>query len=139
MADPTIKARGDREYRKFRDAGADGTCVAVCGTDGGNVQTDAVFSGLSVAIKVTTITVGTTEVALPATALSGRNSISINNKDSTTTLYLGPTGVTADDAASTGGWEVPPQFTFGTDITDAVTIYGIVASGSITVKILELA
>lgn len=94
--------------------------------------------GLSVAGEVTVISVSTSAVKLPTTALTDRNAISIHNKSASTTLYIGfSSSVTADDT-STGGWEVPPGNYFNTDVTPDVEIWGI-STAAITVKVLELA
>lgn len=97
-------------------------------------------SGLSNAGKVTTISVSTTASLIPTTALTNRNAISVLNTSSTTTLYLGfANTVTADTVVgTTSGWEVGPNEIWHVDITDSIPLYGIVASGSILVKILEV-
>lgn len=90
--------------------------------------------------KVTTVSVGTTAVAIPTTSLTDRNTLIIWNKDNAATLYIGPANtVTADDAATTGGWEILPREMLNIDITDSIQVYAIVASGTVTVKILEAA
>jgi len=96
-------------------------------------------SGLRKEIKVTTLTVGTSATLIPTSALVDRNSMAIHNKDGIATLYIGPLTVTADDVAATGGWEVDPDSIFSLDITEDIGLYGIVGSGSITVKVLEFA
>jgi hypothetical protein len=98
-------------------------------------------SGLSTAFKITTVDVSTSAVALPTTPLTDRNAISILNTSGSTTLYIGPdTGVTADTVAgTTSGWEIGPNEIWHVDVTDDITIYAIVASGTIQVKILEVA
>lgn len=99
------------------------------------------FSGLSEAIKISTLSIGDTVTALPTTALSNRNSISIQNKSSTETLYVGPSNVEANSTVGgNGGWEIPPQEALNFDIKDVVTIYAIAPTGkTILVKILEMA
>jgi len=94
--------------------------------------------GLSSAVKTTVISVTTSATPIPAASLTQRNSMGIHNK-SGVTLYLGSSSVTADDAASTGGWELPAGQKFFFDITDSIIIFGIVAAGSASVKIMELA
>jgi len=99
------------------------------------------FSGLSTEVKVTTLDVPDTEVALPATALSGRNSLSILNTDGVETLYIGPTGLTADNiAGTTSGDEIGPGNKFAIDITDSITLYARAEAGkTIRVKVSEYA
>lgn len=95
-------------------------------------------SGLTTAGTVTVVSVGTSAVKIPTTPLTSRNTISIHNKDTSATLYIGfSSAVTADDT-STGGWEVPAGNYFNTDVTPTVEIYGI-STTTITVKVLELA
>lgn len=95
-------------------------------------------SGLRTSIKNTTLSIGTTAVPIPAIALSNRNSINVYNKG-TSILYVGPSNVTADDNASTGGWEVEANSYFSLDITDGIVLYGIRATLSEAVKVMELA
>lgn len=95
-------------------------------------------SGLTTDGKITVMSISTTAVKIPSTPLANRNSMSVHNKSNTLTLYIGfDNGVTADDT-STGGWEIPPGGFFNTDITDNIEIWGI-STGSITIKVLELA
>lgn len=87
-----------------------------------------------------TVTSVSSTAADPLTAaLTDRVSLSIRNKSTDTTIYLGPTSsVTADDTA-TGGWEIGPNEDFNIDLDDSEVFYLITASGSATVKILEIA
>lgn len=98
-------------------------------------------SGLSTAFRITTIDVSTTATLIPASALTDRNAISILNTSGSTTLYIGPdNSVTADTVVgTTSGWEVGPNEIWHVDITDSISLYGIVAAGTIQVKILEVA
>jgi hypothetical protein len=97
-------------------------------------------SGLQTAGRITTMNVSASAIALPTTALTDRNALSIRNLDSTTTLYVGfHTGVTATDTVGTdSGWQVGPDENIQFDITDDIVIYGIVASGTIKVQVMEL-
>ena len=52
------------------------------------IKTTASVSGLKTAIKVTTLSVSTTELALPATALAKRNSLSIFNKSTAPSVHF---------------------------------------------------
>lgn len=107
----------------------------------GSVTGEFTTSGLSQTIKVTTLDVGDTESALPATALAERNSMLILNTSTTDTLYIGPTGVTADSVVgTTSGHEIAPENSFAIDITDGITLFGIAETGkTIRVKVTELA
>lgn len=98
-------------------------------------------SGLRQAMKITTMLVGDTAIALPATALTGRNSVTIHNKSSALTLYVGPSNVTAgDDIGVTAGYEIPPNSFLNFDVSADILLFGVVASGQeIKVKVMELA
>jgi hypothetical protein len=97
-------------------------------------------SGLSDSFRITTKDISTTASALPENPLTNRNAISILNTSSST-LYIGPTDqVTADNVeGTTSGWEIGPNEIWHIDVTDAITLYAIVASGTARVKILEVA
>ena len=131
--------RGDREYQKFVDT-IDGPAVRTV-TDLSGMSIDAVPAGLHVAIKITTMLVGDTQSALPATPLSQRNAMVVTNLDLTEILYVGPTGVTADAVVgTTSGHEVNPGEGFQLDIQDDIILYGIAPTGkTIKVKVTELA
>ena len=98
-------------------------------------------SGLRQAIRITTMLITDTAIALPAVALTGRNSVTIHNKSSTLTLYVGPSDVVAgDDIGTTAGYEIPPNSFLNFDVSADILLFGVVASGqSIKVKIMELA
>lgn len=126
--------RDEREYEKF---GLDDEGFVYVRT---SVFGEIRPSGLDVAIKTTTMTVGSTAVALPATALEGRNSIILHNKSITETLYIGNDDVTADTVnGTTSGYELAPGAFFNIDITDNIVIYGITEGATITVKVTEVA
>ena len=98
-------------------------------------------TGLNTAIKITTMDIGDTETLLPISALDGRNSFLIRNFDTVETLYVGPTGLTADNViGTTSGWDVPKNSYLPMDVTNNVPLYGIAPTGkTIRVKIMELA
>ena len=96
-------------------------------------------SGLNEDMQVTVVTVTDTAQALPAAALVNRNSILIQNKDTTTTIYILNDAAVATSGANEG-WEVDPQSTFSVDITEDIALYAIAPAGqSAVVKVLELA
>lgn len=99
----------------------------------------AVPAGLRTAGRITTMLVGTSATELPAVALTNRNALSVTNL-SNVTLYIGfSAAVTADSVVGlNSGWEIGPNEGFNIDITNNIPIYGIVASGSITIKVMEL-
>jgi len=109
-------------------------CVVICG------DITTTFSGLSTDWKTTTISIGTSELALPLSSLTGRNSVTIHNTSNSKTLFLGPTGVTADSVVgTTSGLEIPPDGRLQIDITNAIPVFAIAASGTVIVKITEYA
>ncbi len=101
---------------------------------------EATPSGLKTDFEVTTLSVSTTVLALPATPLLKRNSIIIYNLSATEILYMGKSNVTADVVDGiTSGWQIAPNSYFSTDITDAIILYGVFATGTHKVQVLELA
>lgn len=101
---------------------------------------EATPSGLKKAFRNTTASLSTTALPLPAVSLLERNSIIIYNLSSTEILYIGNSDVTADVVDGiTSGWQVAPLSYFSTDITPAITLYGVYATGTHKVQILELA
>lgn len=104
---------------------------------------DAIFqpSGLSKDWRISTISIGDTELALPVLPLTDRNSIIIHNKSATEKVYIGKTGVTANTVVGvTSGWEIPASSYYALDVKDTIAIYGICESGKTAiVKVMELA
>lgn len=99
-------------------------------------------SGLSKEMKVTTLTVSDVASPIPSVNLTDRNSMSIQNKSTTVTIYIGPSNsVTADTVTgTTSGWEIAPESYFSLDIKDDIAIYAICPTGqTAVVKIVELA
>jgi len=109
--------------------------------DSGNpldVSGSFVQSGLFVSMTVTNLTVTDVATALPTTALVGRNSILIENRGANPMFLDDAATVTATGALQ--GWEIIATGQFGTDITDAIPLFGICGAGlSTTVKLLEVA
>jgi len=99
------------------------------------------FSGLSQALKITTMQVTDVATAMPATALTNRNAISVQNKDATNTVYIGNSDVTADTViGTTSGFELGPNGFFGLDITDDIVLYARCETGKTAIiKITEVA
>lgn len=102
------------------------------------------FSGLSTELKNTTMTITDTAVQAPPTPLSNRNSLTIFNLSTTTTVFLGNSDVTANTPGSlpdyTWGQELRPQSFWNVDITNSIVVYLRCKTGeSATVKITEYA
>lgn len=119
----------DREYQKFVDHAAGQTAVRVAG------NFSAQFSGLNVAGKVSEVTINpTTWTVLPATALTNRNAIAIQNrtgqeiKINYDPLTVGYVGIVIDDKSE--------RFY---DITDNILIYAKSKTSSCVVFVEELA
>lgn len=102
-----------------------------------DVEGTLTFSGLSIGMEVTKLTVSTTAVALPTTALAQRNSIIIFNSDTTNSLFIDDNSSVTTSGANEG-WEILPRSSFSVDITDSISIFGI-ADAPVAIKILELA
>lgn len=101
-----------------------GTAVVILNPEDGS----AGCSGL-----VTAVTLGITAVQLPSTPLKYRRAISICN-NSAETIYIG-----FDPGVVTGtGWPIPAGTAISLDINGQVLVYGVGASNSLDVRILEL-
>lgn len=101
---------------------------------------EATPSGLKTAFRNTTFDVSGVAVELPPIPLTGRNSMIIYNRSTTEILYVGNSNVTADTVnGTTSGWQIEPNSYFPLDITDDIVLYGIFASGTHKIQVLELA
>lgn len=133
---PAVK---DNEQSKFRDAGASGTKVAVTlEQDGGSAALEVSPAGLRVRLKITNIVVTDIASPIPLIALSERNSIIIQNRDVSETIFIGESDVQASGTLE--GWELSPTSFFSTDITEDIVLYGIAPTGkTVNLKVMELA
>ena len=87
--------------------------------------------GINSAIKPTAVTVGATATAIPATARKGRKSILVKNVGDAS-VYFG------DDTVTTAnGYPVAANGILELDLGENVVLYGIVATGTQEVRILE--
>lgn len=99
-----------------------------------NPVTNVSLNGLGGVPLSTATTVTTTATPLPTTSLANRRGVVVFNNDSSTTLYIGGSGVTTSN-----GMPVPAlAYSPALDIGVKFIIYGIVATGSINVRVLEL-
>jgi hypothetical protein len=122
--------------------------AAFSGSDDAKTVTDITASGsalnvqptsLSATILATVVTVGTSAVTLPASALSGRRSVTIQSDPTNTAyIYIGSSAVTAD-AASTGGFMLAPGQSLPIDLAAGLVVYGRSTSASQAVRVLEFA
>lgn len=104
---------------------------------------EASFSpkGLSKELKTTTMVVTSVAGPIPATPLVDRNAISIHNKSTDVTLFIGNSDVQANTITGTfSGWEIPPQGYLNFDITDDIILYAVAPAGkNAIIKVLEVA
>lgn len=91
---------------------------------------------LDIQILQQVITISTSATAIPTTALRGREFLMIKNIDSSKTIYLGSSTVTADETA-TGGDQLVASERVYLEFSSDIVIYGIVAAGTAKVAILE--
>lgn len=95
--------------------------------------TNMSINGLGGFPAATPVTVGTTPQALPSDPLESRRSMIVYN-NSSSTLYLG-----GSDVSSTTGLPVPANsYSPALDAGEKMLIYGVAASGTINVRVLEL-
>jgi len=109
---------------------------------GGTVTGEITVTGLKIAGRTTTMDIPDTVVAIPASPLANRNSLSLTNLSPTETIYIGfNLSVTANSViGTTSGWPVGPSEGFNLDVTANIIIYAIAETGkTVRVKILELA
>jgi hypothetical protein len=135
------KARGDREYQVFVECPTGEIRKRVeAKITASQYPLETITSGLTGAIKMTTLSVGDVALPLPATPLTSRKSLVINNLDQDETLYIGDSGVTADRViGTTAGQEVGPGESIQIDAGPTLLVYGRVETGkSIIVKVMEI-
>ncbi|MGV8130852.1 MAG: hypothetical protein ACP5N7_02000 [Candidatus Pacearchaeota archaeon] len=99
-------------------------------------------SGLKNDLQTTCFLVTDIETPIPPTALIDRNTILFRNHSLTNTVYIGPSGVTADRnvGSTTSGYEVDPNSTFSIDVKANPTtlMYAICETGKTAIcKTLE--
>lgn len=98
------------------------------------------FSGLSVGMEVTVVTVMDSATALPSTALLNRNNITLRNLDTANTVFVKDENTVTASGGGNQGWRIEPESDLILDITDSIGLYGICSAGqSAIVEILELA
>ena len=81
------------------------------------------------------IMLGVTASKLPPTPLEGRKYVTIQNIGGVF-VYIGGSMVTAN-TANTGGFQLLPKGTWSETYSDAVSIYGVISTGSSPVFIEE--
>lgn len=136
----------DRERDKFVETTAGDTAVRTLIAN--DVNSPIPVSGLSSSVvaptgpfRVSSGTANDTAANPLAAPLSNRVSVSIRNLSGTDTIWVGPAvTVTADNNATTGGWEVGPGEDFHISLSASNAFYFVTAAGkTATWKILEIA
>lgn len=84
-------------------------------------------------IKTSTFVYGTTRTLIPPTPLVGRNFLRI--RVNTGTIFVG--GSTVTSSGATQGISIPVGASMDFEIDDDVQLYGITASGTSSISILE--
>jgi len=97
------------------------------------VSGDLNVASPNTSIASVAVTVGVTEVALPTTALSGRDEIIIQNNGSVP-IFIGPTGVT-----TSSGLEIGKRSNVTLNLGPSVDVYGISGTAGQDVRVFEIA
>lgn len=112
---------------------ADGDYIPLTTDSGGALRVAATFSVANSAIASAGFTVGTTEVALPTTALANRRELIIQNLGPVS-IYVGPTGV-----STATGIEIGKRSSMTLSLGPSVAVYGISGSAGNNVRVFEIA
>jgi hypothetical protein len=86
----------------------------------------------NIAVVAAAVSVTTTATALPTTPATNRRSIVIQNRGDKP-IFVGPSGVT-----TSSGIEIPKGGSYEAEAGPTVAFYGITASGSADIRVLEL-
>lgn len=99
--------------------------------------TDGSVASLDGVVLATVVSVGTSAVPLPASALSNRRTIIVQaDSANTASIYIGGSAVTAD-AASTGGLVLDKGESLALDAASGDIVYAIGGASSQKVRCLE--
>ena len=101
------------------------------GTSGQGI-TEVAIAGAADVVLTSGVSVTTSPTALPASALTRRRAVGIYNAGSVT-VYVG-----GNDVTTSSGWPVAAGAAVTFDIGRAA-LYGIVATGTCDVRVMELA
>ena len=99
--------------------------------NGDLIVENVTVASLRGALRSSSVTVGTSPTAIPATALENRKSMTVKNNGSST-IYLGHSDVSASN-----GYPLKANESLDVDLDDATTLYGVVESGSEDLRVLE--
>lgn len=83
-------------------------------------------------VNAEVVTLGLTEVAIPASAMAGRTRMMITN-DSVDDVHIGATGL-----STASGFTIPKKATLALEIGQAISLFGLAGAASRDVRILEL-
>ena len=120
----------DREYRKFTCTSDDKVAIRT------NVEGKLSFSGLSIGGRISLVTINdSTWVALPASPLTDRNGLSIQNLTGQDIYLQYDNTATAPNEFITVGNNVERYY----NITDTIVIYAKASSGTVDLLVEELA
>lgn len=109
------------------------TAITATSTGALNVREEGIVGS----VLATVVTVGTTAVTLPASALTGRRTLLVQSDPTNTAyIYLGGSAVTAD-GASTGGFMLAPGQSLAISVGATPVVYGRSTSASQVVRVFE--
>lgn len=145
MADNSQINNGTGDYIRGKDRA--GIKTQIVGIDIGIGGSESLMSStnpmpvqnasLTGSVAATVVTVGTSAVALPSSALSNRRTITVQSDVTNSAyIYLGGSGVTAD-ATSTGGLVLTAGQSISLDIGSA-TLYARSTVASQSVRVFEV-
>lgn len=88
-------------------------------------------------VKSTAVNVTSTAGALPSSALANRKEVLVMN-NGTATIYVGPKDATNGTVTTSSGLPIAAGASLGVALGTAQPIYGIVASGTVEARVLEM-
>lgn len=147
-AEDSVHSSGDSGIMSLavrNDAGTslvdtDGDYAPLSVDASGALRVSGDFGGGSpnTAIENQVVSVSSTATQIASTALSDRKKILIQN-DGNKPVFIGKSDVTADATAATGGIKLNKGSVLELELGPAVAIYGITASATSNVRVLEIA
>lgn len=111
--------------------------VTLASDSSGVITTNAGTGAFACNLGIDTTGVDVSTTATLLGGLASRRRVVVQNRDTSTSLYVGASDVTASGA--TGGIEIFPQYSMPFEIGPGIALYGITASGTVNVRVLELA
>lgn len=93
---------------------------------------DLIVASPDTAIATAFVTVGVTEIALPTTPLASRDEVIIQNRGTSDSVFIGPTGV-----LTTTGLEIGKRSSATLKLGPSVAIFGISNTASQNVRVFE--